>query len=56
MNDNVSATVEFQRTNSGGKKPGEVQRPVTSGDIAKMFAAVSLADGELDVSELEAAE
>ena len=36
--------------------PGEVQRPVTSGDIAKMFAAVSLADGELDVSELEAAE
>ena len=36
--------------------PGEQRRVVTSGDITKMFAAVALADGEMESKELAAAE
>jgi len=36
-------------------EPGEVRRPVTSGDIAHMFAQVTLADGKM-AAEMEAAE
>jgi len=37
-------------------QPGEVRRPVTSGDITKMFAEVGKADGHLDIAVLEPAE
>lgn len=37
-------------------QPGEVRRPVTSGDITKMFAAARHEDGAIDVAELEPAE
>jgi predicted TIM-barrel fold metal-dependent hydrolase len=36
--------------------PGEARRVVTSGDITKMFAAVTKADGDVDVALLEPAE
>jgi predicted TIM-barrel fold metal-dependent hydrolase len=37
-------------------KPGEVRRIVTSGDITKMFAVVSEADGNIDTAIMEPAE
>jgi len=36
--------------------PGEIRRPVTSGDITKMFEVVALQDGKLEANELAAAE
>lgn len=53
-----AAHVSTAPVSFGGPAPlaaGEVRRPVTSGDISKMFADVMLSDGKM-VEEMEAAE
>lgn len=47
--------VDTRPVSFGGPAPlafGETRRPVTSGDITRMFEAVALADGKVDAEEL----
>lgn len=52
----LATHVDTAPVSFGGPAPlkaGEVRRRVTSGDITSMFAAVSAADGNIDVNQLE---